>query len=75
MRYNKPIKGSMSQMSFIQGLVSNVKGVSAPVLYLQGMLFPKHFWSSASKDRTAILGCAPVSCYRGDRTHPDGFAS
>jgi hypothetical protein len=40
-----------------------------------GMLYPKHFWASATHDPSSILGCPPISCYRGTPTHPDGFAS
>jgi hypothetical protein len=74
-RHNKPIDGTMTQMSLVQGLVSRIEGTSIPVLYLFGMLYPKHFWASATHDPSSILGCPPISCYRGTPTHPDGFAS
>jgi len=73
-RYKKPIKGTQVQQSFVQRLVSTVYGHSFPLLYFHATIFPKHFWASATADQVTILGCLPISCYRGV-THPDGFAS
>lgn len=74
-RNSKPIDGTMAQKSLIQGLVSNIEGNSIPLLYVPGMLFPKHFWASATNDESSIIGSVPISCYRSCVRHPDGFAS
>ena len=74
-RYNKPIDGTIRQKHFVQSLVSTVFGLSFPVLFLQAMLFPKHFWCSAPHDPMSVLGSPPISCYRGTPLHADGFAS
>ena len=74
-RRNRNITGSQRQQNFVQRLASTLFGVTYPILYLMGMLFPKHFWSSASLDRHALLGCPPISCYRGDTNSAEGFAS
>ena len=63
------------QKSFVQRLVSTISGSSIPILYYNALLFPKHFYCSATRDKIATLGCAPISCYRGNIAHPDGFAS
>lgn len=73
-KFNKQITGTAVQQNFVQALVSTIRGFSLPVLYFHAMLFPRHFWSSAKHDHHAILGCAPISCYRS-KTYPDGFAS
>lgn len=74
-RYNKPIDGTIRQKHIVQSLVSTVFGVAFPVLFLQAMLFPKHFWCSAPHDPMSVLGCRPISCYRGSPKHGDGYAS
>ncbi len=63
-RFNKRIKGTQFQQHFVQSVVSSMRGMSFPLLYLSGMLFPKHFWASSTKDPSAILGVMPISCYR-----------
>lgn len=73
-RYNKRIKGTQFQQHFVQSIVSSMRGLSFPLLYVTGMLFPKHFWASSTKDPSAILGVMPISCYR-KKNNPDGFAS
>ena len=73
-RYNKRITGLQLQQHVVQKIVSSVSGNSVPVLYLLGMMFPKHFWSSASDDKASILGVLPISCYT-KKAHPHGFAS
>lgn len=74
-RGNKAISGNLQQQNFVQRMVSTVVGVAIPVLFYQALLFPKHFWASSVYDRTSVMGCPPISCYRGTVTHPDGFAS
>ena len=74
MRYNNRITGTQAQQNFIQRVVSMMQGFSCQLLYLTGMLFPRHYWSSATHDRGAILGAAPISCYTS-ATNPHGFAS
>lgn len=69
------INASLTQKSFVQKLANTVFGVSFPILFLQGFVFPKHFWAAMRYDRYSILGCLPISCYRGSITHPDGFSS
>jgi hypothetical protein len=73
-RYGKRIHGTQMQKHYIQGLVSTIRGKCFPLLYLLGTLFPRHFWATATHDDVAVLGCAPISCYRKE-TNPDGFAS
>lgn len=73
-RRNRTIKGTSLQQHFVQRLVSTIYGLSMPLLYIQAMLFPKHFWSSAKHDKVATLGCPPISVYTS-KTHPAGFAS
>jgi len=73
-RWNKTIKGTQMQRSFVQRIVSTIYGYSFPILFFHAMLFPKHFWCNSRHDRTATLGCAPISCFR-KATYPDGFAS
>ena len=73
-RYSKRITGTQFQKHFVQSIVSRMRGFSFPLLYLKGMLFPKHFWSSATNDQSAILGVPPIFCYR-KATFPAGLAS
>jgi len=73
-RFNRRIKGTQFQQHFVQTVVSTLRGFSFPLLYLTGMLFPKHFWSTARHDPSAILGVMPVSTYKS-RTYNDGFSS
>lgn len=73
-RRDKQIEGTMIQKNFVQKLVSTIKGYAVPILYFHAMLFPRHFFASATQDKHATLGCAPISCY-GRKTNPDGFAS
>lgn len=73
-RFNSRIKGSQFQQHFVQSIVSRMRGFSFPLLYITGMLFPKHFWSTPSNDPSAILGVMPISTYR-KKLHADGFAS
>jgi hypothetical protein len=73
-KFNKQIKGTAVQQHFVQKLVSTIRGFSLPLLYFNAPLFPRHYWSGATHDEHAILGCAPISCYNG-KTHPNGFAS
>ena len=74
-RAKKPISGNMRQMHFVQSLASTVFGVAFPILFMQAMLFPKHFWCSPVHDPMSVFGCPPISCYRGTPQHLDGFAS
>ena len=74
-RHNRPIEGNIRQKHFVQSLVSTIFGAAFPILFLQAMLFPKHFWSSPLCDPMSVIGCPPISCYRGSPVHPDGFAS
>ena len=69
------INASLTQKSFVQKLANTVFGVSFPILFLQAFVFPKHFWAAMRSDRYSILGCLPISCYRGSLPHPDGFCS
>ncbi len=73
-RHTKRITGTMAQQNFVQTFVSAVRGVAFPILYIAGNLFPGHFWSGATHDEYAILGCPPISCHRRE-VHPNGFAS
>lgn len=73
-RFNKRITGTQFQQHFVQSVVSCMRGFSFPLLYVSGMLFPKHFWSTATHDPSAILGAMPISCYR-KKVYADGFAS
>jgi hypothetical protein len=73
-RFNRRIRGTQFQQHFVQSIVSCMRGFSFPLLYVSGMLFPKHFWSTSSTDPSAILGVMPISCYR-KKVNADGFAS
>lgn len=73
-RHTKRITGTMAQQNFVQTLVSSVRGIAYPILYVAGNLFPGIFWSGATHDEYAILGCPPISCHRKE-IHPNGFAS
>jgi len=73
-RYNKSIRGTRAQQSFVQKVVSSIYGYSFPILFFHSMLFPKHFWCNAEHDEVSTLGCAPISCFRKG-ANPDGFAS
>lgn len=73
-RFNRRIRGTQFQQHFVQSIVSCMRGFSFPLLYVSGMLFPKHFWSTSSTDPSAILGVMPISCYR-KKNNADGFAS
>lgn len=73
-RNNRQIKGTAVQQHFVQRLVSTIYGLAMPLLYIQAMLFPKHFWSSATHDKVATLGCPPISVY-SSTVNPAGFAS
>ena len=43
LRYNHRIVGTSAQQNFIQRMVSKVYGKSFPLIYLLGMLYPRHF--------------------------------
>ena len=73
-RYNHKIMGTSAQQNFIQRMVSTVTGASFPLIYLLGMLFPRHFYAQASLSVGTILGVPPSCCYTSDK-HPYGFAS
>ena len=73
-RFNKPIQGSQVQQSFVQRVVSSIRGIAFPLLFFAGCLFPCHYYSCASNDKSSILGSMPISCFRS-KVHPDGFAS
>lgn len=73
-RHSKRITGTMAQQNFVQTLVSSVRGIAFPILYLAGNLFPGIFWSGATHDEYAILGCPPVSTMRGS-AHCHGYAT
>ncbi|KAL7539846.1 hypothetical protein ACHAXR_009663, partial [Thalassiosira sp. AJA248-18] len=73
-RWNKRIKGGTSQQNFVQKLVSTTTGLSMPLLYLKASCFPRHFWAQSTHDPSAVLGCAPISCY-SNSSNPHGFAS
>ena len=57
-RRDKQIEGTMIQKNFVQKLVSTIKGYAMPILFFHAMLFPRHFFASASHDEYATLGCA-----------------
>ena len=73
-RRNKKIKGTQAQQSFVQRIVSRMRGRSVGLTYLAGGLLPRHFYLSAPYDSLAICGVLPVSTYRKG-LNPDGFAS
>ena len=73
-RFSKRITGTKSQQHFVQMLVSSIRGIAFPVLYLAATLFPGIYYSNATHDDAATLGCPVISSHRGD-THPNGFAS
>jgi hypothetical protein len=74
-RSGRPLKPNMMVQHFVQSLASTVFGVAFPILFLQAMLFPKHFWCSPARDLTSVFGCNPISCYRSVPWYLDGFAS
>ena len=74
-RYNKPLKPSSTQRHFIDRMACSLFSVCFPILYYAAMLFPRHYWIGAEFEKEAILGCAPISCYSGKGSHPNGFAS
>lgn len=49
------INASLTQKSFVQKLANTVFGVSFPILFLQGFVFPKHFWAAMRSDDTPFL--------------------
>ncbi len=73
-RRRNRIGGTNMQQHFVQKLVSSVRGISFPILYLPAMLFPGIFWSGATHDKNAILGSPVISSerYNGNQ---NGFAS
>ena len=73
-RYNNRVTGTQVQQNFVQRLVSSVGGFAFLLISFMASIFPRHFWENASHDQSAILGCAPISCYRKE-TSPNGFAS
>ena len=73
-RRNQRLSGTLAQRNFVQRLVASVDGESVPLLYLFGMLMPRHFYSAAQHHPSAILGAPPLCCY-SSRTHSYGIAS
>jgi predicted GIY-YIG superfamily endonuclease len=73
-RYNNRIEGTYAQKNFIQRIVSTICGLSFPLVYLMGTLFPRHFYAQAKHDPHAILGVPPLCCYN-HKNHPFGMAS
>lgn len=73
-RHNHRISGSNAQTNFVQRMVATAPGESYPLLYMLGMLFPRHFYAEASKSSGAILGSPPICCYTTQK-NPYGFAS
>ena len=73
-RYSKRINGTQTQQHFVQKLVSSIRGISFPILYLPALLFPGIFWAAATHDKYAVLGSPIISSERRD-LHPNGFSS
>ena len=57
-RKGKKIKGTMRQRSFLERIVSSVKGHSVPLVYPEAMLFPSIFWRDILSDGS-IIGAIP----------------
>lgn len=74
-RYNKPLRPTLKQKSFIDRIACTLFGVAFPILYFHAMLFPRHFWVCSKFNKETVLGCAPVSSFCSSGTHPYGFAS
>ena len=74
LRYNHRIVGTSAQQNFIQRIAAKITGMSYPLIYMLGMLFPRHFYAQAEKDPGAILGVPPLCCYTNTQ-HSFGFAS
>ena len=72
--YNQCIVGTSAQQNFIQRIAAKITGMSYPLIYLLGMLFPCHFYAQAKQDPGAILGVPPLCCYT-NKQNSFGFAS
>ena len=73
-RSNYPITGTCGQQNFLQRYVATETGKSFPLVYLTGMLFPRHFYAEATHHSGAILGVPPLFSYSPEK-HRFGFAS
>ena len=73
-RYNQRIVGTSAQQNFIQQIAAKITGMSYPLIYLIGMLFPRHFYAQSKNHPSTIFGVPPLCCYT-NRQNSFGFAS
>ena len=59
-RRSQRLNGNRTQQNFVQKLAATTEGVTIPVMFMEGALFPSIFWA-ASNDNASILGAIP-SC-------------
>ena len=68
------VTGTNAQKFWIQNLCSTSAGDSSPLLQPEASLFPRHYYASASRDRSSVLGARPLFLM-SSKTYPHGFAS
>lgn len=67
-RRNKNITGTQAEQHFVQGLAAASGGTSASILYPDGQIFSRHYYSNASEDGLSTLGVMPIFCLRRHKT-------
>ena len=59
-RRNQNIEGTSRQKHLVQSLCATIPGQASTLLQPEAILFPRHFYISADKDRCSILGARPL---------------
>ena len=70
---NYCIVSTSAQQNFIQRIAAKITGMSYPLIYMLGVMFPHHFYSQAMQDPDTILGVPAFCCYTNEQ-HSFGFA-
>lgn len=65
-RRNKNLTGTQREQNFTQRLAAASSGTSSCLLYPEGSIFSRHFWSNASSDGITPLGGLPLFSVSGD---------
>ena len=73
-RKNVRLDGSRNERSFLQRIVSGHTGVSVPLVYAEGMLFPSLFFAENSYDG-ALLGAFPTVMISFNRLNLSRFSN